>query len=60
MTNGYKDSLLLDVDNQEDDEATCELGGPDEIGEIIEETKKQIQAIFEGSEAADTKQEVSA
>lgn len=47
MNNRYREDFLLDVEDQEGDETTCAAKEPDEIDEIIEETKKEIHAIFE-------------
>ncbi len=50
MTNGYRDNLLLDVEDQDQQEsADYKLDEDDEIYEIIEETKREIQAIFENA-----------
>jgi hypothetical protein len=48
MTNGYRDDLLLDVEEHEG-EVESKFDENDEISEIIEETKKEIQAIFENA-----------
>jgi hypothetical protein len=46
MRNGYRDDLLLDTD-EEVESAERKTGVEvDEISEIIEETRKEIRAIF--------------